>query len=296
MANNALLQEERSTPEKLPPLMVALADLSGKGLDAANSGSPSTIPTPIFKGIGAEHSEKIVSAKMAHFGRELSNLDKPKEFHSIEIIDTPSGTHALEAEPKLLPKNYLLRLEFQALLDSSMNALKDDPSGQNTQKVLLNVLSQALQLASIRAEATDAETQAAMLDVMERSAHFVEANVAVPQFNTKETTGVRTLVFNVYNRLAKVLGRNTPEAVRADTKVMISMMAERIDHTPGFGRASKVSPQEHITNVVMPFLDNDGKEFAHDMSVYHSPEKPSLMKFYRLLATRHSRSKHSAVR
>ena len=226
-------------------------------------------------------------------------VDNATKFHNMELSGSvveqlpAAGTVAEPPvdEPKLLPKNYLLSLQLQALLDASVDALKDDASGQNTQKVLLSVLTQTLRLAAMRAETTDAETQAAMLEVMERSAQFVEANVAVPQFNSKEATGVRILVFNVYARLAKVLGRNTPESVKADAKAMIVLAAERIDYSPGSGRASKVSPQEHIANVVVPLMDEDCKDFAFDIGIYHTPEKPSLMKFYRTLHKRFSRER-----
>jgi hypothetical protein len=211
-------------------------------------------------------------------------VDKASKFHNMELL--------VDVLSRKFPPLYF---ELQELLDSSAGALKSDPSEKNTQRVMLGVLTQTLRLAAMRAEATDAETQSAMFEVLERSAQFVEANVAVPQFNSKEATGVRTLVFNVYDRLAKVLGRNTPEAVKADTKAKIVLVAEHIEHAPGYGRASKVTPQEHVVNVVMPLLDEDEKQFAHDMSVYHSQEKPSLMKFYRLLATRSSRSKQAVA-
>lgn len=181
------------------------------------------------------------------------------------------------------PSNLLsLRTELQALLDSSVNALNSDPSGQNTQRVLLDMLSRILTVATLRAEATDAETQAVMLDVMERSAQFVEANVAVPQFNGKEATGVRTLVFNVYHRLAKVLGRNTPEAVKADTKSMLIALGDRIVHRPGQGKRADMTPSEHIEKVIAPVLDEDMRSFAFIQSMYSFPK---MENFHGLIKT-----------
>lgn len=263
-----------------------LGNLTERFLDAAAEVSTSCKEesTWIFTGLGSEHSEKLVQATMACNETVLDELDKREEFHNMKLPDSV-------VEPAVFRKNYLLSLEFQALLDASVSALKDDASGQKTQKVLLSVLTQTLRLAAMRAETTDAETQAAILEVMERSAQFVETNVAVPQFNTPGVDGVRALVFNVYTRLAKVLGRNTPEAVKADAKAMIVLAAERIDYSPGSGRASKVSPQEHIANVVVPLMDEDGKDFAFDIGIYHTPEKPSLMKFYRTLHKRFSRER-----
>lgn len=307
MASNALLREERSTYEQSAAARkMAFAEAAGSSLDAANEvlvSEPSTQPTPILQNFGVRHIALLVGEQMAKRGQALDELDNATKFHNMELSEPvveplPAAGTVTEppvAEPKLFSKNYLLSLELQALLDASVNALKDDASGQNTQKVLLNVLTQTLQLAAMRAEATDAETQAVMLDVMERSAQFVEANVAVPQFNSKEATGVRTLVFNVYHRLAKVLGRNTPEAVKADTKAMIAMAAERIDYSPGSGHASRVTPQEHIVNVVKPLLDADGKSLAFDASIYHVADKASLMKFYRTLQKSFSRGGHIPV-
>jgi hypothetical protein len=229
--------------------------------------------------------------------RRSTVIDSEK---SVEIIDNDEKSHnmslsgAVVAEPKLLPKNFLLMHELQALLDSSANALKSDPSEQNSQKVLLNVLTQTLQLAPMRAEATGAETQAVMLDVMERSAQFVEANISVPQFNSKEATGVRTLVFNVYHRLAKVLGRNTHEAVKADLRALLAAASERIKYTNRPGRKPKAiiaqldsnepnGPDQHIERVIQPVLDEDMKRYACEMSTYYIPEVPSLRSFYTVL-------------
>lgn len=262
-----------------------LESLAEKVLNAAAAEvSPSCEEPPpwIFRGLGSEHSEKLVHAAMVHNENVLNGLDKREESHSMKLLG------AL-VEPKVLPKNYLLSLELQALLDASVNALKDDTSGQNTQKVLLSVLTQTLRLAAMRAETTDTETQAAMLEVMERSAQFVEANVTVSQFNTQEATGVRTLVFNVYHRLAKVLGRNTPEAVKADTKSMLIALGDRIVHRPGQGRRDGGAPSQHITTVIAPEVDPDMRPLLFLQSTYNSV--PSMKNFHTLIGMWRKRGK-----
>ncbi|MFP8778090.1 hypothetical protein [Hydrogenophaga sp. RWCD_12] len=251
-----------------------------------------------MQNFGVRRIALLVREQMARRGQALDELDNATEFHDMESSEPvveplpAAGTVAEHsvAEPTLLPKNDLLSLELQALLDASVSALKDDTSGQNTQKVLLSVLTQTLRLAAMRAEATDAETQAAMLEVMERSAQFVEASVAIPQFNTQEASGVRTLVFNVYHRLAKVLGRNTPEAVKADTKAMLAAASDRISYKTPPGRKPKTykpadvgeleGPELHIRDVIAPVLDEDMKPLAYSIGIYSEPMK----KFYNVLA------------
>lgn len=184
-----------------------------------------------------------------------------------------------------------MSLEFRALLKSSMKALESDPSGENTKRVMLSVLTQTLQLTTRKADHTDQEIQAAVIDVMEQSAQFVETHISIPQFNTPDS-GVRALVFGVYHRLAKVLGRNTAEAVKVDIRTMLVAAGERIKYTNSPGRKPKTSakpqdktepqgPELHIEQVIQPLLDDDMKPYIYEMGNYYIEP---LRNFYSVLS------------
>lgn len=196
-----------------------------------------------------------------------------------------------ELEEVHVPKFFSQSQTFQALLESSAEALKADPSEQYTRRVILDVLAQAMKLTTLQADPTDSKTQALMLDVMEQSSQFVAQNIAVPQFNTKDV-GDRTLVFNVYSRLAKLLGRNTPDAIKADIRGMLNAAGDEIKYTNSPGRKPKASAQQqdksnlqgpelHIDQIIQPLLDDDMKPYMYEMSNYYIDP---LKNFYSVLS------------
>ena len=154
-----------------------------------------------------------------------------------------------------------LLIGLRATLVASVEALKVDPSNANARKVLFNVLEQC--------------------------SCFVEQNIVVPGCNSR-TDDTRNLVFQVFHRLGKILGRNSIEAVKADAKVMLASLGDRIAYNPGLGRSSTTNPNDHIATVVEPLLDADTRALAFDMNTYRVP---SMMRFYNLLAAWRSRDK-----
>ena len=170
-------------------------------------------------------------------------------------------------EPELLDKldnpTFPLNTPLQALLAASAQSLKSDASQANAEKVILEML--------------------------EKVSLLLEQNVVVLAYNT-ELSSTRQLVFRVYHRLAKILGRNTVEAVRADTKAMLAAASGRLSYTIPRGRKPKTyspsndseldGPELHIEDVIEPILDQDMKTFAYSISTYSEP----LKKFYNVLA------------
>ena len=127
------------------------------------------------------------------------------------------------------------------------------------------------------------DAERVLLEVWSSYARLLEQHVSIPQYNSPWEI-IRPDVVDIWIQLAKLLGRNSPEAVRADTKVLIWKIASLIDYSPGSGRGSKVTPEEHLENVVKPYLDADQRQLVDDyIGVFHISEIHSLMKFYRTL-------------
>lgn len=220
------------------------------------------------------------------------SFDNPAKSVSLEKPIVNDGIRSTDQAEFLFDeafkfKSHSLTEIFQALLESAANTLRNDPSNANTRRVMFDVVNQTMKLIALKADMSDSNAQMAMLQMMEQSSQLVVKNMVIPQFNSR-APGIRVLVFNVYSRLAKLLGRNTEEAVRADFKAMLNSASEHITYNPGLGRSSKTSPVDHISNVIEPLLDDDFKLFAYDMNSYRVP---SIMKFYNLLGTWRSRNK-----
>lgn len=173
-----------------------------------------------------------------------------------------SGDSTLQQKPlhKLKPfsKNHFLTEQLQAELESSMWLLKADPSPANAERVSLLVL--------------------------ERISALVWQTVDVPV--TPTSSGVRQMVFTIYDRLATLLGRNSPEAVKADTSVRLQSLGEKISFRPGVGNKQKTNPCDHIQNVIVPQLDADMVSHAYYQNMYHFP---TMKNFHTLIGMWRSR-------
>lgn len=162
-------------------------------------------------------------------------------------------------EPELLDKldnpTFPLNTPLQALLAASAQSLKSDASQANAEKVILETLEQCSLL--------------------------LEQNVVVLSYNT-ELSNTRRLVFRIFHRLGKILGRNTVEAVRADTRAMLIALGDRIAYRPGQGKRADMTPSEHVDKVISPLLDVDMRPYALIQSMYSFPAMES---FHSLIKT-----------
>ncbi len=126
----------------------------------------------------------------------------------------------------------------------------------------------ATSVQSLQSNSSETNTERVLLDVLERASALLEQNVAVPAIPTS-TTRVRNAVFNVFERTGRLLGRNTSEAIAADTASMLGRLKARgeLDSYVG-GRGS--NPQEWVANHIVPKLDPDMKKSAYNVSIYRS--------------------------
>jgi hypothetical protein len=128
------------------------------------------------------------------------------------------------------------------------------------------------------------DAEQVLLDVWASYARLVEQYVSVPQYNTPWET-VRAHVVDVYVRLAKVLGRNSPEAIKADMKDMLIKLGKVVEYPNSPGKkpenyAKNSGPEQHIEYVIKPPLDKDMQQFVYEGRIYSTVMK----KFYNVLA------------
>jgi hypothetical protein len=107
------------------------------------------------------------------------------------------------------------------------------------------------------------DTEEVLLWVLKKCTELLERHVSVPEHNSSWET-VRTRVFDAYTRLARVLGRNSPEAIKADTKQMLIKLTAKVEYkNPPWRKPKGVLvwdpnmsvPVQHIENVVTPYLE-----------------------------------------
>ena len=88
--------------------------------------------------------------------------------------------------------------------------------------------------------------------------------------------GVATSAYEVLTRIfsetGRVLGRNSPEAIRADTIARIQLLTSS-GSIPEYVGGRGSSPEDWVEANIVPKLDPDMKKFAFDMDVYSRPIK-----------------------
>jgi hypothetical protein len=94
------------------------------------------------------------------------------------------------------------------------------------------------------------------------------------------SASVRDVIFQIFDRTAKALGRNSPEAVKADTK-------EWVRGLESFVRPYALSFGGHfkwIEGEVKPRVDPDMVPMLSNAEVFHHLDIPLFKKFYQSLA------------
>lgn len=89
---------------------------------------------------------------------------------------------------------------------------------------------------------------------------------------------VRDVMVGIYSKTAELLGRNTPDAVRADIVARLGLLVA--NHQVSDTKERNCSPEEFVTQSVRPRLDVDMQKHAFDMEVYqrHFPKLYNIIK------------------
>jgi ribosome recycling factor len=140
-----------------------------------------------------------------------------------------------------------------------MNALNADASPVNAQKILLATLLQATEL--------------------------LEQSVVVSQFPEPANESRKVLV-RVYAQLAKILKRNSVDAISKDTSIALEKLFKAQAINP-YVAGRGANPQAWVTEEVIPKLDDDMKKAAFNINVYLH----SFKRFYMMISDWRSRDK-----
>lgn len=162
--------------------------------------------------------------------------------------------------------------QLQVFLASSAKSLQENPSHANVEAVLLSVLDQTSAL--------------------------VAAHVPIPSLPTPNNSA-RKIVFKVFQRAARLLGRNTIESIKVDAKKRIKLVSERI---AAYDQHQHKNIEGWIATEVTPHLDPDMEQVAGALEIYrheHDYEmlmsaREKLTRAYNILASKR-RPKHSTV-
>lgn len=83
---------------------------------------------------------------------------------------------------------------------------------------------------------------------------------------------VRELIWGVFDESGRAIGRNSPEAVKADARVAIKQGFES-EKVPSFvtakGRGNASNPKDYIDTVISAWLDIDQKIFKESLDTYN---------------------------
>ncbi len=100
---------------------------------------------------------------------------------------------------------------------------------------------------------------------------LTSANLTQP-ISDEIAKAVRAQFVEVFSQTGTFIGRNLPEAIRADTRIAIKQSFESSKLPPFIakkGRGHVSDPKGFIRDHLAPLLDSDQKSYMYDMSVYN---------------------------
>ena len=208
------------------------------------------ILVPASRSASDTHANPSVdtSSTEGNLGERRFNFSTEVKARLRERADNFGRLDKGEDFPKLeIPKLVSLLEKLRDTLTSSAQSLQSDNSPDNVDRVALSVL--------------------------EKVSALVVQNISIPQ-TPATSSPARQAVFNTFERLGKLLGRNTAEAIRADTIRRIQQSAElAFQNGEIYGKrnwnGNGLEPSEWITKQVLPHVDSD-------MVVFVSPESTSF--------------------
>lgn len=112
--------------------------------------------------------------------------------------------------------------------------------------------------------------------VLAKTPNLAVADILNAQPKT-HAASVREVIFGIYNRTAKILGRNSPEAVKADARVWVRGLESAFSTYKG-------NPEAWISKEIYPFADADIQEQLSAAEVYRHTDSSVFKRFYQALA------------
>jgi hypothetical protein len=199
-------------------------------------------------------------------------------------------------------KNSVDNQDLTSTLESSCNYSSMD--SQELDDLDSNLLKLSASVRWARLSQTDQPVKA--VDILKESAklnvEIAREIEAIFKMNspTEQCGAVavpRDVVFAVFAQTAKLLGRNTEEAVLADAKAAVHKILQNPKVVPFETKRGRgaVSPIAWIRSVITPRLDPDLKKVSEDLSVYAwmNPRagKGPRTSLYQALLNHHARKK-----
>lgn len=144
----------------------------------------------------------------------------------------------------------------------------------------------AIQMAKLWVEPTPETASRVTIELLDRVSVLAHQHVVPVLEASPQAAEARRPLFQVFERLAGILHRNAPDAVRADTIARISALKDA-GLLPAFEGGRGSSPQEWVEQEVIPRLDPDMHQHAYAVGVYREP----FRRFYNLVAEWRSRGR-----
>ena len=140
---------------------------------------------------------------------------------------------------------------------------------------LLLVKEQSLYSLVVSIESTLAQLK----PILASNPNMAVADILYPTAGQPPATA-REVLANVFTQTARILGRNSPDVLRVDTKVRIRGMEAFIRPYSSLAGVHA----NWIEREIKPHLDADMEEFASSTEVYHHMDSSIFKKFYQSLA------------
>jgi hypothetical protein len=143
--------------------------------------------------------------------------------------------------------------------------VSDDSTLHQNQLTILEVVTQ-IKGSMVRLEA-----------LLAQNPELATARAADFNPSTAAMKSVREAVWEIFNETGRIIGRNSPEAVKADTRVWV-LRQETLFQT--YNR----EPERFIVEKLKPIADMDMQQFLGDAQVYFHKGHQKLSAFYATLA------------
>jgi hypothetical protein len=119
-------------------------------------------------------------------------------------------------------------------------------------------------------------------EILNEKPKAIESLLA-PKQTTEQAKLTRKTIFDIYDQAAKVIGRNSPEAVAADARLQVKRLAT-VSHIKPYSPSIHGSIEGWKSIEIKPYLDVDMLEAADTLQAFRHLDVDVLRKAHQVLA------------
>lgn len=232
----------------------------------------------------AIHLEKLVfEDDIQHSCADInpSNDDGASLLSAQKVVNQAAAMASITAHDLAVEKTMARLHEFDGLLnpevDKKEKTNKVDGVNKSTPLPQQESPNKSLDTSSLQELVSFLKNETNRLEeILVTNHNLAISNILSAQPST-HAAFVREVIFGIYNRTAQVLGRNSPEAVKADARVWVRGLE------PTFS-IYKGNPEEWILKEIYPLADADIREQLSAAEVYRHTDSGVFKRFYQALA------------